>query len=315
MKALHLLTLLLSAAAPAPVPAQGGSLTPPPGAPAPTMKSLDIVEARTPLVAGAPGVTVDGTTGAITITAPGSYYLTKNLTNTGTLPCIHVGTHTASIDLNGFTISSTTNGPVGIQITGAAGQNVVLKNGIIRGSGRSSGLSAAINVASPVAGNVHVAEIQCADVQSGIVLSNGSGRHTVRNCSVENSGGIGIRAEIVSDCVVKDTVGDAIQATNVTNCVVRQTDPVFAGRGIYCVPGFTDGIVSNCRVEANGLGIKAVLVKDCHVRSGGMAVEATVATGCVVEGGVFGTSFSTRTAIGCVVLSGNSTITNKYNMP
>src|SRR5438094_2967891 len=44
-----------------------GSLTPP-GAPAPTMKSLDQIEART-AISSAP----------FTINQPGSYYLTKNL--------------------------------------------------------------------------------------------------------------------------------------------------------------------------------------------------------------------------------------------
>jgi hypothetical protein len=39
-----------------------GSLTPPPGAPAPTMKTLDQIEARTP-ISSAP----------FTISAPGSY--------------------------------------------------------------------------------------------------------------------------------------------------------------------------------------------------------------------------------------------------
>src|SRR5215212_8783361 len=57
-----------------------GSLTPPPGPVAPVMKSLDQIEARTPFVAGQPGVTL--TNGLYTITQPGSYYLTGNLTCT-----------------------------------------------------------------------------------------------------------------------------------------------------------------------------------------------------------------------------------------
>jgi hypothetical protein len=48
-----------------------GSLTPP-GAPAPTMKTLAQIEPRTP-IAAAP----------FTISAPGSYYLTTNLTVSG----------------------------------------------------------------------------------------------------------------------------------------------------------------------------------------------------------------------------------------
>lgn len=45
-----------------------GSLTPPPGAPAPTMITLQQIEPRTP-ISSVP----------FTITTPGSYYLTTNL--------------------------------------------------------------------------------------------------------------------------------------------------------------------------------------------------------------------------------------------
>src|SRR5208337_66021 len=71
-----------------------GSLTPPPGAPAPTMKSLDQIEARTPIST------------PYTITQPGSYYLTTNL-NLTEGDAINIETDGVTLDLNGFTISST----------------------------------------------------------------------------------------------------------------------------------------------------------------------------------------------------------------
>src|ERR1700733_13714764 len=67
-----------------------GSLTPP-GTPAPTMKSLDQVQPRT-LISSLP----------FTISAPGSYYLTANLTVTGTGNGIVVTADNVTIDLNGF---------------------------------------------------------------------------------------------------------------------------------------------------------------------------------------------------------------------
>ena len=106
-----------------------GSLTPP-GAPAPTMKSLDEVyakigtsqEARTP-IAFTP----------FTITAPGSYYLTTNLT-VSSGHAIYILANNVALDLNGFTISSTAPSATGNAIvvgmdSGVSGVTIV--NGFI----------------------------------------------------------------------------------------------------------------------------------------------------------------------------------------
>ena len=79
-----------------------GALTPP-GAPAPTMRSLDQIydrtDARTALT----------NSEAVTISQPGSYYLTTNITvRSG--DAITIATNGVTLDLNGFTISSTGTG-------------------------------------------------------------------------------------------------------------------------------------------------------------------------------------------------------------
>src|ERR1700753_1472427 len=74
-----------------------GNLTPP-GAPGATMKSLDQIEARTPI-----------SSTSFVISAPGSYYLTTNLTMTGdekNTNAISITVSGVTLDLNGFTISS-----------------------------------------------------------------------------------------------------------------------------------------------------------------------------------------------------------------
>src|ERR1022692_511095 len=71
-----------------------GSLTPP-GAPAATMKTLTQIEPRTP-ISSVP----------FTISTPGSYYLTTNVTAT-TSNSIFINTNGVTLDLNGFTIAST----------------------------------------------------------------------------------------------------------------------------------------------------------------------------------------------------------------
>src|ERR1039458_5339386 len=71
-----------------------GSLTPP-GAPAPTMLTLSQIEPRTPI-----------TSVPYTISIPGSYYLTTNITAT-TSNSIVINTNGVTLDLSGFTIFST----------------------------------------------------------------------------------------------------------------------------------------------------------------------------------------------------------------
>src|SRR5438093_13648705 len=84
-----------------------GSLTPP-GAPGPTMKSLDQLDAklekRTP-ISSAP----------FNITNSGSYYLTTNL-NVAAGDAIAISVNGVTLDLNGFTIASTEATPTGTAI-------------------------------------------------------------------------------------------------------------------------------------------------------------------------------------------------------
>src|SRR6516162_9967860 len=110
-----------------------GSLTPP-GPPTPTMKSLAQIEPRTP-IASAP----------ITISAPGSYYLTTNVTvSSGN--AITINANNVTLDLNGFAISSTespASTSSGILLNGV--MNITIVNGLItsgvtnNGSGTYSG--------------------------------------------------------------------------------------------------------------------------------------------------------------------------------
>jgi hypothetical protein len=98
-----------------------GTLTPP-GAPAPTMKSLDQIEARTP-ISSLP----------FTISSAGSYYLTKNLSVT-TGNALTINASQVTVDLNGFTISSTASSANGTGIALASGlADIAIFNGHIKG--------------------------------------------------------------------------------------------------------------------------------------------------------------------------------------
>ncbi len=101
-----------------------GSLTPP-GAPAPLMKSLDQIEARTPI-----------STNGTVITVGGSYYLTGNLTDSSaSADCLTIAADNVTLDLNGFTLSNTAGS--GTQATGitiaVSRKNITIRNGAIQG--------------------------------------------------------------------------------------------------------------------------------------------------------------------------------------
>jgi len=95
-----------------------GSLTPP-GAPAPTMKTLDQVEPRTPIFQ----------TGGV-INNSGSYYLTTNIITSGLTSGIQIAANNVSLDLCGFTINGASGTGNGISISPGM-DNVLVHNGSI----------------------------------------------------------------------------------------------------------------------------------------------------------------------------------------
>src|SRR5580658_10119634 len=89
----------------------------PTAAPAPTMKSLAQIETRTPI-----------TNLPYSVEAPGSYYVTTNLTGGLINGGITILTNNVTIDLGGFTLSGIGGNSSGI-VGGPA--NVVIRNGTL----------------------------------------------------------------------------------------------------------------------------------------------------------------------------------------
>src|SRR3954471_3068885 len=99
-----------------------GSLTPPVGPPAPTMKSLDQIEPHTAI-----------TSLPITINTPGSYYLTGNLTATADGTAITIAADNVTIDLNRFALSGGGTGTRrGIEVP-APQKGLCVRNGTVTG--------------------------------------------------------------------------------------------------------------------------------------------------------------------------------------
>src|ERR1035438_213898 len=151
-----------------------GALTPP-GAPAPTMKSLTQIEPRTP-ISSLP----------YTISAPGSYYLTTNLTGVSGNNGITIASGDVTLDLAGFTVLGVSGSLSGILISSFR-TNVTVGNGTVRGWGTVG---------------VYVNGTQSRSLVFDHLNISGSGTYgliaygaLISGCTVSGSGNDGIKAE------------------------------------------------------------------------------------------------------------------------
>ncbi len=111
-----------------------GSLTPP-GAPAPTMKTLDELDSAIAGVSTAVSAIQDEartpiSTASYAINSSGSYYLTANLMPEGGNSGININVNDVTLDLNGFSILGGLASGQGISMSNR--DNVVVKNGTVR---------------------------------------------------------------------------------------------------------------------------------------------------------------------------------------
>ncbi len=187
----------------------------PPGAPADTMKTLDQIEPRTP-ISSLP----------FSITQPGTYYVTSNLSSQGT--GIYISADNVNVDLMGHTITfvgDVVNAP-GITLEGAVDDlidNVTVRNGSVRGF--------QYGVRIDYARDCRIEGLHVADsTTSGVYFFNGAGlseRNTVKDCHIVRSGLYGIRVSV-------GEVGEWSRNT-ISGCVVEQSG--FSGTEIFLNEG------------------------------------------------------------------------------
>lgn len=261
-----------------------GSLTPPAGPPVASMKTLDQVEARTPVnLTTCPG----NATAVHVISTPGSYYLTGNVTTETLATGITISASNVTLDLNGFTLIRLT-GAGGTAISVGGFKGIHIRNGSIAGGTTqtggvftTAGWSAGL-LSAPSSGNIHVSDLTVRGVQTtGIQTSTGG---VVERCQVDTCGGTGISAFFITDCVVRSASGDAITAgdgeeASVRNCFATS---VGDGAGIHA-PGAD--VHSSRGTAVNGRGIYAKNATGCtgtsKSQTGLLAVENV--TNCTGE--------------------------------
>jgi len=217
----------------------------PPGPPAPTMKSLDEVEARIPIrAADLP----------LTITSSGSYFLVEGISVAG--DGITIASSDVTLDLMGFTLA----GGTGTGISSDTGtQGVTVRNGVVTGWSGSGldlwgaslvvDLHAHDNTADGIKTGTGSVVANCVardNTEDGFDLgpestirnstavgNNGNGihtaaRNTVTECTASSNDLDGIHAHgVIRGCIAGLNTGDGIEANHgsqVIDCFTTSND-------------------------------------------------------------------------------------------
>ncbi|MCP9874372.1 right-handed parallel beta-helix repeat-containing protein [Synechococcus sp. Cruz CV-v-12] len=244
------LALLLAAAALA------GPLTPPVGPVAPSGKTTQEVFDKVAAVESRIAINLANTPGdadsLFKISAPGSYYLTGNITGVASKHGIEIVASGVTLDLNGFDLVGVPAMGAfdGVSATAAGLANIAVLNGSVRSWGDKG-----VDLAAQVPATCRVEGVVASgNAGNGIAVGIGG---AVTNCAVYLNTGAGISTNAgstVSNCSAYDNIGNGISVSNgctVTNCSARINN----GVGISADRGCT---VTDCSAYSNtGGGINA----------------------------------------------------------
>lgn len=250
--------------------ALGGPIDPPAGPVGPTFKTLSEVEPRTAInETNTPG----DADSLFRIAAPGSYYLTGNITGVAGKHGIEVAANGVTIDLGGFDVAGAPGSLDGITDTPGL-RNISILNGSIRNwgdngveleaiGGRVEGLCANGNREHGIKVNSGFTLRSCFAMLNGIDgqlpgFRADSGT-TIVECTSEFNRGSGFQlgiGSVVTDCVAVQNEKDGITASSdtlITGCVVTTN--------------FQNGIVVSTRC----------VLRDnlCNVNNGGAGILVT----------------------------------------
>jgi hypothetical protein len=264
-----------------------GSLTPP-GAPAPSMKTLDQIEPRIPVN------TLPGSSDAIhVITQPGHYYLTAGVVGQAGKHGILIKASRVRLDLNGFSVQGVTGsldgvtrGPVGDG--DASYEHVMVHNGTITNWGghgiylqdvrfpivRDVTVQNVLNLGILLYEHAAVSDVRVISArQYGIYLYNGSVRHSNVSTVVSN--------------VATHLAGIFMYHGTVEHCIVEN---IYTAAGLGATAHGIEvqvGAVSRCVVRAvsshhKAIGISAPQVDHCHTSGVSANISSGMAIGIAV---------------------------------
>ena len=243
------------------------------------MKTLDQVEARIPIDAThTPG----SGNNTFVISAPGSYYLTGNITlSDKTKTAIAITTSDVTVDLNGFRLSNVaavtdTSGGAGVSISG---QSCVIKNGTITGfvDGLIGGPGPITDPLGAIISDITVKACKdaifllgtgslvrnCTATSCFFGINVGSG-NTVEHCTASNNLGHGIFASTYSTVIGCTVQGSGSQGSSPGGIVVDSSSTVADcnssnNPGVIGIKTGDSCLVSNSTAAGNAAGIEVSL--------------------------------------------------------
>ena len=242
-----------------------GTLTPP-GGPAESMRTLTQIEPRTP-ISSLP----------FSITAPGAYYLTRNVETAG--DGITISSSQVTLDLNGFTLKGIDPfSSVGLKLEGAGElEQVVVKNGHLVGFKDA--------VAARHLNRSRLSDLTIsAPGSSGIdIIANSASLscdgNVIERCAISATGFIGIRilcasggscdGNLIRDCTIAKSQDDSIRivassdscaGNRIIDCSATQGGRILLSAGNGVLSG---NLVDRCTVSgSSGQGILVSFGRD-----------------------------------------------------